>query len=329
MFGAISRPSADLSSLKADLVLNAFRDQLNAGISLQGLVAGFADEFEDATGIDGGASVNYTYDAAGDFCHNPGNPVQIPQVDGVAIGSLTDFAALSTAFDGVSVQLRANSTGKNPSVTGLNNFIGKDWGVGVTNTISKFIAYGTSDPYPLTLGGNAVKLQGSTDNFAASIVDLWSGNGTGAAGEVLTIDTGIDVSTAYRYHRLAFEGNSAGGGVYCAEVEFFEAGVVPDMTLVLVARTALTAPNAAFVVIWHEDVDAVVLNDDLTVEVSRNGGVNWTPGALSEISILSTGRLLVAAVDLSGQPSDVSMVCRISTLNKKSQKVHAFGMDWG
>ena len=54
MLPALTQGVPDLSAIKADLILNSFRDQLNAGIAVQGLVDGFADEFEDASGVDFG-----------------------------------------------------------------------------------------------------------------------------------------------------------------------------------------------------------------------------------------------------------------------------------
>lgn len=50
-----------------NITINAFRIAINNGLSVQNMVDGFVDEFEDETGVDLAASVNEVYDATDDF----------------------------------------------------------------------------------------------------------------------------------------------------------------------------------------------------------------------------------------------------------------------
>lgn len=330
MFPALSGASVDLTKIKADLVLNAFRDQLNNGIAIQGLVDGFADEFEDASGVDAAASANETYDATGDKFHNPGTPVQISTSGKTLLGDMTQNGGLVAAFDGTDVQAVAASARKGGG--SADAFIGVDWGAGNTKTVTRFDVIGSSDEGFYSDNDTATitaTLQGSTDNFAVSIVDLGVTSGDiDAPGLTITKDAGLTASD-YRYHRIKITSSDTLGGKICAECKFYEGGSVLNMTLVSEAQAALSAPDTALGVIWQEDVDAITLDIDLTFEASRDNGVTWTAGALSEVSLLSSGRLLTAEVNLSGQPSGTSVRYRLKTLNTKEQRIHGVGMDWG
>ncbi len=148
--------------------------------------------------------------------------------DGTRIGDMTSGGGLAAAFDGTTSQAEGSSARNSGSQT--IGYVGKDWGSGVTKTVTGFIAYGSNDlgftgnSPPGACGAITVTLQGSTDNFSSSIVDLGNVNaGTNAAGLVATKLTGIDTSTAYRYHRLKIvKASSDTKEVACAECQFYE-----------------------------------------------------------------------------------------------------------
>ncbi len=153
-----------------------------------------------------------------------GNLVQtlIDRTAGTAIGDMTTNGGLAASFDGVLVQTQANSSRK----TGATQaFIGKDWGAGVTHRVSGFKGHASSDQ---GFVGNidpqvTITLQGSTDNFSASIVDLGNSPGeTDSNGLIITKLTGIDTSIAYRYHRLKITHDGAANPEFSAECQFFE-----------------------------------------------------------------------------------------------------------
>lgn len=143
----------------------------------------------------------------------------ISRLAGATIGDLTAGGGLAAAFDGSTTQVRTSSASKGVSASGYNNTVGKDWGAGVTKTINRWITYGTSDEGFCAAGATGVKLQGSNDN--TNWTDLDSFTSSAGAGGVYDRSGAVDISTAYRYHRVNFNGNGANsGGV--AEVAWYE-----------------------------------------------------------------------------------------------------------
>jgi hypothetical protein len=144
---------------------------------------------------------------------------------GTNIGGMTTGGGLSSAFDGIYAQA-VGSCAQTPAVSGLvtANSVGKDWGAGVTKTITAFrITAPTNEGFCSSGTARQIKLQGSTDNFSSSIVDLYSFTPAYKVADQQTITSGITTSTAYRYHRIVIDGNGT-NSVLLAEVEFYESG---------------------------------------------------------------------------------------------------------
>lgn len=153
---------------------------------------------------------------------------QIAQGAGTTIGNMTNAGGLAAAFDGVLSQAEAACAQFN-SASG-NATVGKDWGSGVTRTITRYRIRTPNNRSDFCSGGGSatMELQGSTDNFSSSTVVLHSGT-TGTPGADTWVDTtsGITTTTAYRYHRVVI-GTAGGGARNVAEVEFYEAGTARD-----------------------------------------------------------------------------------------------------
>lgn len=140
---------------------------------------------------------------------------------GTNIGDMTAGGGLAEAFNGTTSVSQGSCCKKAPSTSGYNNSVGKDWGVGNTKTITRFTMYGPTDAS--FVGGTTAnyKLQGSTDNFSGSIVDLYSGTTGSGNGQVIDVTSGITTSTAYRYHRVIFNGNGTDTAAI-AELQLYE-----------------------------------------------------------------------------------------------------------
>ncbi|GIL18564.1 MAG: hypothetical protein BroJett040_23150 [Oligoflexia bacterium] len=149
---------------------------------------------------------------------------------GTNIGNVTPYP-IANAFNGKTSKSYVVDA---PYVAGSGLtyvYLGKDWGSGVTKTITGFRVFPANDYFGYnTAGGSAMtlKLQGSTDNFSSSIVDLYTDSSvTASTTNIVTVTSGIVTTTAYRYHRIVLYENSPYGGshsVLCSEVEFYEAG---------------------------------------------------------------------------------------------------------
>ena len=141
---------------------------------------------------------------------------------GSPIGDMTGDGALAAAFDADNSETFADSATIASATTA---YVGKDWGLGNTKLVTGFKVWGTNDQgfVPGSNPAVTVSLQGSTDNFVSSTVNL------GAAGDVvdenslqITNLTGLDTTTAFRYHRLKITHSGSASQMGVAEVEFYE-----------------------------------------------------------------------------------------------------------
>lgn len=337
MFSGFLKPDGDGSSLtgittgatdaeKANILLNSFRIAINGGLSVQQMVDGVVDEYEDETGIDTATSpsetLNENYDATSDY-YTSGLESLIDASGETLIGDLTGSGGLAELFNGVWGTTGAESIGDSAGP----KYGGVDWGVGITKTIVKCVVKSRTNGNFQPGGANDITLvlQGSTDNFSASTVDLGTLYvGTSVQNTAYEI-TGLTTSTAYRYHRIKITSTGAGGSPTIAELELSEQ-ILGNMTLVSVAATALAQPDEALIAVYQEDVDAITINTDLTAEVSRDGGVTWDLVTLAEVASLTTGRILTGTVTLTS--SGTSMKYRIKTLNTKEQRIHGVALLW-
>ena len=332
----VAKPSEGATNAeKTNIMLNAFRITVNGGLTVQNMVDGVVDEFEDETGIDTITSTNEIYDTTDDFYTN-NLLTLVGYGTGSVIGNLTFTAwggSLALSADGVLIGNAGNippllASGIAPFPVG---WVGKDWGSGVTKTIGRFRWHGGSGSGVGSSPNFTMKLQGSsTGSWSGEEATLYTSTSTAtAAAQIIDVSAGINTSTAYRYHRVLTEwlgGDS--GNMYCAELQFYEGPGTVNVTLFSNATTALTAPDDANIVIWEEDMDAITLNTDLKAYASRNGGTTYTQITLAEVANLTTGRILTGTVDISGQSSATAMKYKIETLNTKYQKIHAVALQW-
>ncbi len=140
---------------------------------------------------------------------------KIGSATGTAIGNMTTSGAIANAFNGQTYAHWNASARKDPSE---DAFIGKDWGSGNSYKITRFKVWA---PYNYALAGTTasryMKLQGSNDN--SSWTDLYEDPDIIGNYQIIDVSAGITTTTAYRYHRLFFEGDANGGAV--AELEFY------------------------------------------------------------------------------------------------------------
>ena len=146
----------------------------------------------------------------------------ISQGIGTAIGDMTGGGGLAASFDGDNSETFANSS-TIPSAT--TAYVGKDWGGSTTKLITGFKIWGTNDQgfVPGSNPSVTVSLQGSTDNFVSSTVNLgFTGGVEDVSSLQITELTGLDTTTAFRYHRLKISVTGSAVQIGVAEVEFYE-----------------------------------------------------------------------------------------------------------
>ena len=134
------------------------------------------------------------------------------------IGNMTGYGGLSAGWDGDNDK----SWNQCPQTGTGTGYLGIDWGSGNTKTITQMITCGSNDySYSNASETINIKLEGSTDNFSSSVVDLGGGTGDFTA----TNDPDFKIitptsTTAFRYHRAKVTTSS--GGLYFAQVQLFE-----------------------------------------------------------------------------------------------------------
>jgi hypothetical protein len=140
---------------------------------------------------------------------------------GTPRGNFNDGAGMGQAFNGDESQSYGESVRASDSE---DAWIGMDWGVGVTKTVTRIRLVGTSDSGFKT-GGDPSSLlfivEGSNDDFE-SYTRIWDRVTSDGVGKIIDDDDGIDLSTPYRYHRLRILGGADDKDMCIAQVGFFE-----------------------------------------------------------------------------------------------------------
>jgi hypothetical protein len=312
----------------ANIMLNSFRIQQVGGLAFQNMIDGFADEFENEDGIDTGTSANQTYDATGDYYDNRGAVAMIAAATGSVIGDFDTRA--SAAFDGNTAQASAAAAFKSSS--SLNSYIGKNFSA-AAKKIDHAIVYGsTVEGFSTGATTMTVSLYGKNGSAPGAYNDgtLLASNSVTDGPSVTTTLTAAPIAT-WDYVWVAME-HSGSWSFYLSEIEFYERGTPTNMTLIsaITANPPASSPDSALVVLWHEAIDSLAINTDLSTIVTRDGGANWsTVTLLEEVNLGGGQKLYVGSVDLSGQPAGTNIRYAFVTVNNKEQRFHAVALEWG
>jgi len=256
----------------------------------------------------------------------------ISQGAGTAIGNATANGGLAASFDGTTSQAAAAASKYAASSPTDPLLIGKNHGTGVTKTIAGITVVGSSDQgFQQSVSGSiTIKLQGSTDNFSSSVVDLGTETFTDSAGKTLTKTSGF-TATAFQYHRIHVTAGSGGGSqsFYVAECTFFEE-TASNMTLISNPYTATSAPSKTILGFQTVENEAITINTDLKGFVSRDGGSNYTEVTLAlKTTLGQTGTKYYECAETTiSSTSGSSMVWKITTHNTKDVEVHGVALSW-
>jgi hypothetical protein len=285
------------------------------------------DVFTDETGV--ATKTNATYDAAGDYYHNPGTTGG--ESGGSAYDPDTYWTAASAAFDGTTSQTGAGSAYSNVDSATTERPLGYDLGSGNGLPVSSVTVYTAADS-SLRSGGYSgdvtLRLLGSNDgsNWTALGTSTVSNPGSGATIGIASSDD----ATSYRYMAVGFACDSTPpeGQFYVAEIEFeLVTGAPPDITIISNSITADSAPSELRVLFDIEQMEAATENTDFVGAASRDGGTTFTTGTLVKVSEVSATRAVWAAtIDVSGQPSGTAARLRLVTANNKHIRLHRWAL---
>ncbi len=129
---------------------------------------------------------------------------------GTAIGDAVNGGGLSAAFTDPESKTHANSA-RSPIQTTAGT-IGKDWGVGQTRTVDRYDIWGSSDfGYDSTLSAAniTVTLRGSNNGSTWTTLHSLAPFADTNTSNPKSVTTGINTSTAYRYHTVTFQTSSS------------------------------------------------------------------------------------------------------------------------
>ena len=105
---------------------------------------------------------------------------------------------------------------------------------------------------------------------------------------------------------------------------------VPNMVLQSVGYVSNYVPTSARVVIFEEDIDAMEPNVDLKIEISRDGGVTFSPCLIAKDQEFGDGtlNLFTGSVDLDTQPHGELLVWKLTTQNNKDCRIRGISLNW-
>ncbi len=271
---------------------------------------GQADPFDSDTLA---TKTNATYDATNDYYHNPEGE-DVVSDDSTTWGSVAH--ALSTSTTSVNpeqVQL-ANSTS--------NWWFAIDFGSGNAQDIIKGFWQTGSTTYAGSRVGawaysddNSSWTHAATFNFTQSNASMDYTQSWSSAG-------------SHRYWRLEMDSWDGSNVIAINIIRMSKQLTTDNMTLINSGLTASSAPSNGFITVQADPVDAVTVNTDLTAEISRDGGTNWTTATLTAGATNGGFINYEGTCDISGQPSGTSMKYRVKTLNTKEVRVSGVVLRW-
>jgi len=307
---------------KANIALNAFRIAVNGGLSVQNMVDGIVDEFTDQTGVDTVASLNETYDAVNHFYHNP-KAYGPDKLDGTVIYSTGEALSAGTVLTSLYDNNVATYIKFGAATTSATHYVSMQLAAGSVANKLRIMPGATS------IGlWSSVQFQGSMDGITWTQIGA-TYTGTFADGVWVEIADPTQATTYVYYRAFITITSAVGYDIDIKEMELLGMLPPPNMTLQSNVHAALAQPANAFLVLWHEFVDAVTLNTDLKAWASRDGGTTWTQATLALAAGLSGNQqVLTGNADLSAQPAGTSMKWKIETLNAKEQRARGVSEQW-
>ncbi|MBR9970805.1 hypothetical protein [Magnetospirillum sulfuroxidans] len=349
---AISGVAAHIDALKTNLAMTILRMIANAGSSYMGMVAGWADEFENLTGITslGGA----TYDAAGDCIHNsgtvttassstewsggtgdwtfPGDDLEVSANDNF-IYTVDDFAgdfAFSFTYKtdesnislvGVFASASKGSVNTNAST---QSFAGWFWD---RHSANNFLANNR------TIGTGGTSDSSATSAFVNNDVCTFR-----RVGSTLSVErngtTVYTFATTSSATLCAFVSQANGSTGHFLDVSWTVPGSPLNATVTSITRHADASPTQGRVTLVVDPQVAVTYGTDNRIRMSHDGGTTWVTGTMAVEAVNLdfpggyTVDVVTAAFDFTGTPSGTSMQVEWSTFNNKHQLLHAWYPEW-
>lgn len=286
---------------------------LSGSGSYRRAINNFADGFTTTAGINSGSSSNYQFDNINGIVEPTFGPGSDVSTSGNAIVSSTSSGSAAQTADGITTGANGWVSGESGAGVSGVSYAGQNFGGGVTKRVRQMVlyqGYNGDSTYSIT----SALIQYSDNGTAWTTAATVSLTATLAAQTVTCSDVGT-----HQYWRLL--ANSAAGAANrwgVTELQMMEYSLANNMTAVTTTQTADASVSSGRVLLEFDNSATPTLNTDLTVEVTCNGGTNWTAATLSSVTANSQGGRSVAETADTACTSGTSFAARIKTLNNKT-----------
>ena len=328
--------TTDVSGLKQDIATLALHSAVADNKAAYNLANSFIDQFESDAGLATQTNVDRVTSDEYVASVYSGDQALVARTTGTAIGDFTDGGGLAAAFDDVTNSTAGTATA-NESTNDANNTtnyaLGKDWGSGNTKYITGFKWWSSNNDGVHTSGtqtsGCSFVLIGHTAN------DWTAGTTLGTLGSLNfrtnnTEHSKLDIAqgTGYRYHWVkAVPGTSTGGGLFCAELRFYETPLTANATgtLINAANTVASAKTAVSGVALYKDAaGTATIGTDLKVYFACDGGAgspDWTETSYTAVTpVFSTGIKMLKLGEVTGLTSGTDIRYKVEWANQSAAK---------
>lgn len=279
-----------------------------------GMVGGVADPFDDESGVDDGVSSNYEHDVENHWfvprrrflTAVPSNP----------IGNAPDYA---------------NVNDDNPVTT--STWVGRSLvGAPLADRIIWQLDLGAVTAIEnVELKAFRLSKSASTTGSIFTSPDgaTWTQLGAAIPNSTTAADHIREGPVSARYVAYAIGGGGWSTWDFILGDLNVYASPPNNMTLTSVAYPAATEPELGRLAVQLVEDDPITINDDVTAEISRDGGTSWSQATLALVSSLDSVKLYEDAnIDLSGQPSGDEVVWRVKTDNNVDVAVSGVVAQW-
>lgn len=300
---------------------------------------GLVDGFGGDGGINAGASSGYVLDPTNGRVMNSGNPLQqvdcIPSVSlSVSNGGWTGntirqrFAGAKVLQGGTKFRILFKGGTSGATFTAVYAGHGASGAAFTGNQIPVTFGGGSST---LTLTANEEEWSDwMTYTVTAGTAFLVSGQCT-AGGTVGRLNPANSDYSFYFKAGTDASGTSGSGYtsslsdlLWVEEIEVEQPATTANIVLVTAAFEFTDfAPTQLKISGVIEALDALTLNTDVTIEVSRNGGTNWTAATMTQLKALGPKTYFETNIaSVTGQPAGDDIAVRYKTLNQKRCYLH-------
>jgi len=297
--------SFDDNKIVNDISTLALRQASDQNKSAYNTNSQSVDVFQDDTGIDTTTNVQRNAsEYVSSISESQTNGI-IPASEGTLISDgVNNGSPISYAFDGSS---------------SINASLLNDGEVANTNSSSAMrvgIDYGSArvvDSVNVKVASNRPFLRNNS-NTAVNDILSWEVSNDGSSYSIIDnvatgTSSGVTVSmtnsggTAYRYHRIKFPSVDTSSDKFVREIEF-----IGDYTALTVnstgnfTGTTITAPSSVSsmgaIITYQDNAGTNALNTDIVLQLSADGGSNYSTATLTALPDFSTGIKMAKVNDL-------------------------------